>query len=186
MRLTLRATGLLLVFFAWTALAVIFGAAIFPRMVPNAAESLQRTISLALRSVAALWALHGAAGGHEVGELMAAARQMGLPPRAVSLLFLAYRHVFVYLERIARVRMAVAMRSAGRRVSPKVAGRIAAALVIRASEQADKMALAMVARGFAGQLPTREIKRPSMSEVIAGAGGVALAGLLCWAVAVGL
>ncbi len=180
-RLLMRATALVATFFVWTALGIIFAAALFPAIVPDAADSLQRTISLALRSLAALWALHGAAGASDVGELMAAGRQLGLPARVVSVLFIAYRHAHVYARRIGAVRAAMVVRSAGRRVPAAAVARAAGQFLVQASEQADVMALALVARGFSGDLPTRRLPRPPVGQLLGAAGMVALTVALCWA-----
>ena len=171
------------VFFGWAVVGLCLTRLAFPVLVADIGESLRRTASLALRSFGALWAIWGAAGPADPGELLAAAGQLGLPARVISLLFIAHHHVFVYLVRVRTVRMAMAARLAGKRVAPIAAARAATAMLVRAAEQADALALSLVARGFDGALPTRRIQPLPWPQFFAAVAVLALAAALLWAAA---
>lgn len=149
--------------------------AVAPGMVPDLRDSIVRTASLGLRSLGAVWALQGTVGRGDAGTVLAAARQVGAPGLVVSLLFIAYRHYFTYLQRVAEVRRALVARSAGRRVSPIVLSRAAGAMMIHAAERVDTMAMGLVARGFTGTFPTRPLPSPPVATTLVA--GLVIAGL---------
>lgn len=165
-RAALLAVGLVGAFLVSMAAALVVGSLLLPSVVPDLLSALRRTVSLALRSIGVVWALHGSARGYDIGDLLAAARQVGVPPTVLSLLFVVHRHFFIYVARIGEVQRALTARSAGRRVPPGALARAAGAMFVRAAEKAETVAMALVARGFAGHIPTRRLERPPASQLL--------------------
>ncbi len=140
----------------------------WPPAVPAPAESIWRALWLSARSLGALWAIWGAGAGMSASQVLSAARRLGLPSRAAAILFLAYRHYFTQASRAAAMRRAITARSAGHRPPLRAIARAAACMLVRADEQADRVALSMVARGFSGTFPTPSLP-PAPAAQMAGA-----------------
>jgi energy-coupling factor transporter transmembrane protein EcfT len=172
--------ALLASFFLFAAFALVLLRYAFPFSVADLGDSLGRTASLALRSLGALWAVQGAAAGADVGALLAAARQLGAPPLLVALLFLTQRQFFIQLARLATVRRSLLARSAGRGVGVATLGRVAAAWLAQAHERAEKLATALVARGFYGAIPTRPLPAPPVGQCVGAGLGLVSAALVIW------
>jgi cobalt/nickel transport system permease protein len=167
--------------FGWIAVFLAAGATLLPLLVPNLQESLLRTASLGLRSVGALWAIQGARGGSDAGDLLGALRQLGVPAVVVSLLFIAYRHFFTYAQRAGEIHRALVARSSGRRTGPMVLASVCGTLLAQAHDRADRLALALVARGFTGALPTRAMSVPPAWQAVAAAVFLAALAGIVWA-----
>jgi len=159
--------GLLASFLVVTGAGLVAGARFFPWLVPDLRDSLLRAASLAVRSLGAVAALQGAAGRADAGDLLAAARQLGLPPLVVSLLFIAWRQFFNFMATARATSLAVRARSGSRRLAPVVLGRAGAVLFERGYERSEKIAVALMARGFRGHLPTRPLPRPPVGQLAA-------------------
>ena len=94
-----------------------------------------------------------------VTEMLGALRSLGVPPTIVSMLLLTSRYVHLSGEEVLRVSRAWQCRAGGRfRVRHAVSlGHAAAALTTRAFLRSERLAWAMVSRGFNGQLPCRPL-----------------------------
>lgn len=102
-----------------------------------------------------------------------AMEQLGLPQVfAVQLTFL-YRYIFVLSEEGVRASRARELRSFGnRRLSMKSYGSLISHLLLRTWLRAERVHMAMLARGFAGQFHTRQTARFGARELVF---------LVCWA-----
>lgn len=96
-------------------------------------------------------------------DLTHALRHLRVPAVLVSIISFMYRYLFVLVDEAQRLLRARASRSAalpGQKAGgsiawrARVAGRMAGQLLIRSFDRADRVYLAMVARGYRGQLLT--------------------------------
>jgi len=115
--------------------------------------------------------------------LLAGLRSLGTPATAITLLSVTARYIHVTGEEVVRVRRAWESRAFGATNLRKVVslGRAATALVRRGSERSERIAWAMVSRGFTGQIPCRPLPRLRVIDAMAAL--VAAACMICIAVA---
>lgn len=105
--------------------------------------------------------------------VLAALRALHLPAALVAILGFAYRYLFVMVDEAERLLRARACRSAelpgrkgGRNIAWRAAvvGRMAGTLFIRAFERSERIYLAMLARGYSGELRSLGARRLSSAE----------------------
>ena len=106
-----------------------------------------------------------------VEEIVEALRRLGVPRGFALTATLMHRYLFVLLEEWRRVARARECRAAGR-----VAGGRARAwanqvsmVFVRGWDRADRVAQAMLARGFRGDFPRRPAPRPRVRDLACGA-----------------
>lgn len=125
--------------------------------------------SVIVKSSLALLAFTVVLGVSEVSGLLAALSALRAPRLAVALLTLAYRYLFVLTDELSR--MIIARDSRGRprqwRRRVRTAGAMAGTLFVRAYERSERIAIAMVSRGFAGRFPVPEAPRLPAWHVVA-------------------
>lgn len=94
-------------------------------------------------------------------------RRLGLPAIFVSQLLFLYRYIFVLGEEVMRIVRARDMRSFGRRgTEMKIFVRIAGVLFLRTLERAERIYCAMLARGYAGDMPETRRHRITSQDMI--------------------
>lgn len=115
-------------------------------------------------------------------ELLSGMRSLGVPSTLVSMLLLTVRYAHVLGEEVLRVSMAWRARATGPFGwnQALALGHAGAALAHRVSLRSERLAWAMVSRGFRGQLPTRPLGRPSLGSVVATVGGLLVLAALVW------
>lgn len=118
-------------------------------------------------------------------EVLYALRALRLPPVLVSILSLAYRYLFVLGEEAQRMLRARDCRSAeaeGRRGGgsigwrARVVGQMVGTLFLRSYERSERIYVAMLSRGFTGELRTlgaRPLSSGEQGVLIIGAAGLA-------------
>ncbi len=108
-----------------------------------------------------------------------ALEQMGMPQVfAVQLLFL-YRYIFVLTDEGVRTARARELRTFGKRgLGLRQFGSLVGNLLLRTWERAERIYMAMLARGFAGQVHTRQRGHFGRNEVMFVAGWISLFVLL--------
>ncbi len=96
-----------------------------------------------------------------------ALERLGMPPAfAVQLLFL-YRYIFVLTEEGGRAARARELRSCGRKgLGMRVYGALLGSLLIRTWQRAERIHMAMLARGFTGAFHTRHTFRFGTRETV--------------------
>ncbi len=108
-----------------------------------------------------------------VTDLLYALRALRLPRVMVAILSFAYRYLFVLVDEAERLLRARACRAAalpGRRAGGSltwraaVLGRMVGTLFIRAYERSERIYVAMLARGFTGELRTLRARPLSTTE----------------------
>lgn len=104
---------------------------------------------LAMATATALVAVTG------FGEMCAALDRLGAPRAFSQQLLFLHRYLFLVGEETERARQARGLRAAGRRLSAREFGTFAGHLLIRSWERAERVHLALCARGFEGTLPKR-------------------------------
>lgn len=102
--------------------------------------------------------------------LLAGLRSLGTPPTVITLLTVTARYLHVTGEEVVRVRRAWESRAFGRTNLRKLLrlGLAAVALVRRSSERSERIAWAMVSRGFTGQIPCRPLPRLRVVDAFVG------------------
>jgi len=118
--------------------------------------SLLSIVLRALLATAAALALVAVTG---FPALCQALGRLGLPqPLVVQLLFL-YRYLTLLAEEALRMTTARELRSAGRALSMRQYGTLVGSLLLRTWDRAERIHLAMCARGFDGRLPGARASR---------------------------
>ncbi|MBF0164824.1 MAG: cobalt ECF transporter T component CbiQ [Magnetococcales bacterium] len=116
--------------------------------------------SIVLRFGLALSALFLLTATTGMPALGAAARRLGVPAGVIAALLLTWRAIFLIAEEGERMRRAHDLRAFGVKRPPwPVAARLVGHLLLRSLERAQRLHLAMLARGFDGTLPTMRALR---------------------------
>lgn len=118
---------------------------------------------------------------------LAAAGRLGVPRLLVYLTQLTYRYVFLLLDELNRLRVALRVRGFRNSMSGhayRTVGQVTGTLLVRGADRADGVAQAMRCRGFDGRIRTTTVFRTTAADVlvflvIAGVWG----GLVAWDVA---
>ncbi len=105
----------------------------------------------ALLSVQALLVLVRTEGFNSICNAL---QRLGVPAPLTTQLAMTYRYMFVLVEQLLSLTRARAARSFGRRAMPVGEwGTIVGQLTLRTFDRAERISMAMAARGFEGQLP---------------------------------
>jgi cobalt/nickel transport system permease protein len=126
-------------------------------------EGLERFIGVALKSWISLQAAIVLASSTPFPELLQAMRAVGIPRLLVGMFGLMWRYLFVLVDEALRLMRARAARSgqcagAGKRYGgsvawrARVAGGMAGNLFLRAFERSDRIYVAMLSRGYDGEV----------------------------------
>lgn len=141
--------------------------------------ALLTAASVIVKSALTLFAFTVLLGATETSELLTALSALRVPRVVVALLTLAHRYLFVLADELSR--MFIARDSRGRprqwRRRLSTATAMAGALFVRAYERSERIAIAMVSRGFAGRFPPAETPGLPIPHVLAAAafcGGMVL------------
>jgi cobalt/nickel transport system permease protein len=102
--------------------------------------------------------------GTGMHTLCAALARLGVPQVLTAQLLFLYRYAFVLGAEAARMATARELRSGGRALALSAYGPLAGHLLLRAFERAQRIHLAMVARGFDGQWRTLRTLRWSSRD----------------------
>jgi cobalt/nickel transport system permease protein len=165
------------------------------------AEGLARFMSVCLKSWLSVQAAIVLASSTAFPELLHAMRSVGVPRLLVAMFGLMWRYLFVLVDEALRLMRARAARSgirstqaASRRPRPggslwwrgRVAGGMAGSLFLRAFERSDRIYVAMLSRGYDGEvrsLPAAGLKAADWAVLAAGLAGLGLVlafGVLFW------
>ncbi len=153
------------------------------------AEGLARFVSVALKSWLSVQAAIVMVSSTPFPELLQAMRAAGIPRLLVGMFGLMWRYTFVLVDEALRLMRARAARSgqsmeSGHRSGgsvlwrARVTGGMAGNLFLRAFERSDRIYVAMLSRGYDGEV--RLLPLPPMTGATRGAlaAGLALLGLL--------
>jgi cobalt/nickel transport system permease protein len=152
-------------------------------------EGLERFVSVALKSWLSVQAAVVLAASTQFPDLLQAMRAVGIPRLLVGMFGLMWRYLFVLVDEAMRLTRARAARSgqsgaAGARSGGSVAwrarvtGGMAGSLFLRAFERSDRIYVAMLSRGYDGEV--RALPPPPFTGAgwLLLAGGLALLGIL--------
>ena len=148
------------------------------RLYPAGLEAAGR---LALKAVAVLTLMLIVWATAPPADTFKAARALYVPGVIIQLTVLTYRYLFLLVEELGRVRVALRVRGYRSRAglhSYRTVGHVAGGLLLRSGERAERVGQAMRCRGFDGRFR-------SLSELRTRAGDVAFF-LILTAVAAGL
>ncbi len=168
---------------AFTRMLPLFGLAVTALVSVAFGAPIARTADLTVR----LTLISGAAivvlASTSPTELLAALHSFGAPRTPLTVLMLTSRYLNVLDDEARRSSRAWRSRMVGPlRWRHLVAlGMVAAALVRRAIERSDRIAWAMVARGFDGRLPISPLQRIGIADAFAAAVSIAaIVGVALW------
>lgn len=100
---------------------------------------------------------------------LAAAGKNGVPRVFVLIMLLTYRYVFLFLEELNRLRIALRVRGFRNVMSVhayRTVGQVSGTLLVRGSDRADHVAQAMRCRGFDGDFHTLTAFRTTLADVL--------------------
>ncbi len=150
---------------------------------------LERFISIALKSWISLQAAILLAAATPFPELMVAMRAVGLPRLLVAIFGLMWRYLFVLVDeviRLSRARLARSGQSDRPGLRPggslawraQVTGGMAGSLFLRAFERSDRIYVAMLSRGYDGEVRAAPLPPLAPPDRLALIAGLALLGSL--------
>jgi cobalt/nickel transport system permease protein len=119
-------------------------------------------LALLLRSVLSLILLVLLTNTTPFAELVRALRSFGCPRTLTANLSFLYRYAFVLTDEVLRMRQARACRQTAPmplRRELKTLGAMLGVLLIRSFERAESMYMAMLSRGYSGEIPTLAPRR---------------------------
>jgi cobalt/nickel transport system permease protein len=160
-------------------------------------EGLERFVSVALKSWLSVQAAIVMAASTPFPELLKAMRAVGIPRLLVGMFGMMWRYSFVLIDEALRLMRARAARSGqsgevehktGGSViwRARVTGGMAGNLFLRAFERSDRIYVAMLSRGYDGEvrlLPTPSMTRSTRAVLLAGLALLAVLlsfGILFW------
>lgn len=158
-----------------------------PWSIPIRGEGVVRFLSVLLKSWLSLQAAILLVGTTSFPELLAGMRALGVPRFFVMTFGLMWRYMFLLADeaiRMLRAREArsVAPAERGRRVGgtlawrAQVTGRMVGTLFLRTLERGERIYMAMVARGYDGEVRMLSIPRMSRAERLGLLGGLLFLG----------
>ena len=122
--------------------------------------------SIVMRSILTVGAAIVLVGVTGFPGVCLALERVGMPRVfAVQLLFL-YRYIFVLTDEGARMERARKLRAFGKKVEPRIFGSLVGHLLLRTWQRAERIHLAMLARGFTGEFHTRQDTRFGSREML--------------------
>lgn len=153
-------------------------------------EGLARLISIALKSWISVQIAILLTVSTPFPELLQAMRALRIPRLLVAIFGLMWRYLFVFVDEALRLLRARTARSSqhpqqnyrsGRTVAwrARVTGAMAGSLFLRAFERSDRIYLAMLARGYDGEIRAKPLPPLPRSQQLLLVGGIALF-LLIW------
>ncbi|MCP5197591.1 MAG: cobalt ECF transporter T component CbiQ [Gammaproteobacteria bacterium] len=171
-------TGFLLAGIPFLAISLSFSPAFDLAISP---EGLQLALMTTLRALAAMSCLAFLILTAPLTESMLLLRRIGIPAGIIELILLIYRLIFVFAERASTGRQAQAARLGYSRLDRSVRslGLLGGNLFQRALEQARRLEIGLMARGYTGELrvlpPQRKL---SWIRLATGMTGISLIGLV--------
>lgn len=154
------------------------------------AEGLERFVSIAFKSWISVQAAIVLAASTSFPDLLTAMRAIRIPRLLVSIFSLMWRYLFVLADEVLRLNRARAARS-GQLADPKlrpgggiawrarITGGMAGNLFLRALERSDRIYMAMLSRGYDGEIRSLPLPKLETTQLAGlGAGLLVLALLL--------
>lgn len=136
--------------------------------VPLSRNGLHTAGLVAAKALTIVLALVALLSTSATQQVLAAMRRLYVPSGLVQVFHLAYRYVFVIQSESRAVQ--TAMRARGFRLKPNrrslgILGNAVGMLLIRSTERAERVYLAMQARGFNGSFPVTRPWRTTASDI---------------------
>ncbi len=170
----------------------VFAFGIGPWQAAVTVPGIERFLSVALKSWLSVQAAIVLAATTEFPQLLRALRALKLPRLLVAVIGLMWRYLFVLVDEALRLLRARSARSgltaaqtnrSGRSGGSlgwraRVAGGMAGSLFLRAFERSDRIYVAMLARGYDGEIRSFELPALRPGEILVMTGVLALLGIL--------
>lgn len=127
-------------------------------------------IAVAWKAYSAILLLSMLAATTPIEEIVESMRRLGAPRGLALVATLMHRYLFVLLEEWRRIARARECRTGGRvaRGRTRMWSNQAAMVFVRGWERADRVAHAMLARGFRGEFPRLRSTKPRWRDVVLG------------------
>jgi len=141
---------------------LILMAGVFLPFSENGLPGIELFIALLLKSGTAVFCAILLISTTPFSEILGALERLGIPRLFISITSIAYRYVFLIAEEAARMKSAATARGGfiGKRIARlKGIGHAVANLLIRSFERAERIFLAMLARGYSGATPAGTAKQ---------------------------
>ncbi len=119
-------------------------------------EGLFTLINVAVRSFISILSLILLTSTTRFNDLLNGAKRLGVPGLMISILAFMYRYIFVLIDEVMRMSQARDSRSFGRKGIRQIisAGHMIGTLFIRSYERGERVYIAMLTRGFNGEVRT--------------------------------
>jgi len=127
------------------------------------------TATLAMKTVALVTLALTLLSSAPLHVTLAAARKLGVPKLLVQLTLLTYRYVFLLLDELGRLRIALRVRGFRNAMSVhayRTVGQVTGTLLVRGSDRAEHVAQALRCRGFDGHFHTLIAFRTQAADVL--------------------
>ncbi|NIA30193.1 MAG: cobalt ECF transporter T component CbiQ [Actinobacteria bacterium] len=128
------------------------------KFIPVYAQGLTMSLLVVVRTFAILIVFFVMLETTPFNRTIKALHAIKMPDKLVSILFFTYRYIYVYLEELRKMRIALKLRgykNAMNYHSLKTNGGIVASLLLRSFEQAERICSAMTLRGYTGKFIIR-------------------------------
>lgn len=137
----------------------------------SAAGASLLALSVAWKAYSAVALLSVLVGTTPIEEIVGSMRRLGAPRGVALVASLMHRYLYVLLDEWGRVARARECRTGGRIAGgrTRVWAYQAAAVFVRGWERSDRVAQAMLARGFQGDFPRAERPLPAGRDLVLGA-----------------
>jgi cobalt/nickel transport system permease protein len=168
---------------AWLSVPPLVALAALPAFVLGVPEPGLVVLRLVLRAGVALSFVLLLGATTPGGQRIAALRAVGVPRTYAFVASLTARHLIALVRTAREMLLARRSRSAGRTRWPAAQRRLGAtvgALLLRAQARTEGAHLALLARGFRGDAPRSERRRPRALDLAFGAACALVAGLAAW------
>ena len=125
------------------------------KFVPVYVQGLRMSLLVLARTFAILIVFFVMLETTPFNRTITALYDLKMPEKLVSILFFTYRYIYVYLEQLRKMKIALKVRGYSNAMtwhSLKTNGGIVASLLLRSFEQAERVCAAMTLRGYTGRL----------------------------------
>lgn len=172
----LKKLSILIPFLALMSLPLIFSGGI-----PPAPDRVELAALIILKALTAMTFTLFVFTNQPVEEMLEAMEHLKVPPAVTTVIYLAYRYGFLFIQEMQTTMKALQARlfkaHLGRQSLP-VYGEVAGGLFIKSLNRSETVYRAMAARGFDGKIPVGEPRPIKGSDLVAAAGPVAFLAVL--------
>lgn len=160
----LKRTSYTLPFIIFMGLPILLGGGL-----PPSKDRVTLVLLLIFKALNALYIMFIMFFSQPATDLLNSLAYMKLPNIFISIIFLAWRYLFLLGEKFSKTYKALLSRLFQPRIkkaSLKIYGQIMGGMVIKSLDSSDKVYRAMISRGFNGRIPISKPKKVQLSDLI--------------------